>query len=378
MAQQPITNKRQRLTKLAKADPYHDFGSVFNSWYRSKQANKDTFLEGLPTNFQTDNDDPQSEDAAFSMVIQHYDPANQAHQNNPKLQGNIVDIDFANLFKIFTYPDEGPPALPGHHMMKINSACKDIQNPAVSQQALGSTDPCLHDHNGTNCVYYKKPGYVDLLDKLQPKLVKETNEIEISNFDDERYSVKARNSHIYTKKIAGTIHRTIFRYTEKRLINAYEFLNYFGLLGKKIVLVVDATAISIIEILQNMTGMNQVQIAAVKETRIYFAETVETLSDSATKSSARDGQFRNPNTPHICSCYTASGPVETVNYYWNTHSPQEIGVSGGKKSGGAMAKRIPRRIDSKLKQDLFIKHQRLLGLQDINLKYLRGWNPLVN
>ena len=30
MAQQiEITNKRQRLTKLAKADPYHDFGSVF-------------------------------------------------------------------------------------------------------------------------------------------------------------------------------------------------------------------------------------------------------------------------------------------------------------------------------------------------------------
>jgi hypothetical protein len=66
---------------------------------------------------------------------------------------------------------------------------------------------------------------MDVLDKLQEKLVDETDEIHISNFDGERYSVKARNSHIYTGKTRGAIHRNIFRYTEKRLINAYEFLD---------------------------------------------------------------------------------------------------------------------------------------------------------
>ena len=102
MAQQGITNKRVRLTKLAKADPYHDFGSVFNNWYRLDQRNKDTFLQGLPTRFQVDNDDPQSEDVAFSMVIKHNGQPIPA--DNPQLQSINKDIDFANLFKIYEYP----------------------------------------------------------------------------------------------------------------------------------------------------------------------------------------------------------------------------------------------------------------------------------
>jgi hypothetical protein len=338
MAQQGITNKRVRLTKLAKADPYHDFGSVFNNWYRLNQPNKDTFLQGLPSGFQVDNDDPQSEDVAFSMVIKHNGQPIPA--DNPQLQPQATDvnIDFANLFKIYEYPGEFQP-LPDYHMMKIHSECKNGDHPGV-----GSTDPCRQVVPRTNCIYYKKPGIMDVLDKLQEKLVDETDEIHISNFDGERYSVKARNSHIYTGKTRGAIHRNIFRYTEKRLIDAYEFLSYFGLLRKKIVLVVDATAISILEILQNLPT-DLAQRGEVLATRIYFVESVETASDSATKSSANDRQFSQPAYPHISSCRPTNA-VETVTYNWNTHSPQQISVSGGKKLGGAMTQRIPTIFDT--------------------------------
>ena len=157
------------------------------------------------------------------------------------------------------------------------------------------------------CVYYKKTDVVGVLDSLQEKLAIGTGEIQFSNFDGERYTVKALNSHIYSHKIPGTINRTIHRYTQKHLINAYEFLNFFNLLRKVIVFVVDATAISLIEILENTTVLNPVQLAAVHATRIYFVECLATAYDSARKAAATDSQFhRGGNFRHIRSCYTAN------------------------------------------------------------------------
>ena len=154
-----ITYKRKRLTELAKADPYHDFGSVFNNWYKLKQANKDTFLEGLPLNFLVDNDDPQLEDDAFRMVIKPHTTATPA--DIPQLQNNVVNIDFANLFKIYEYPTQFQP-LPHYHMMKIHSECKNGAHPGV-----GSIDPCRQALPITNCIYYKKPGIIDVLDNYK-------------------------------------------------------------------------------------------------------------------------------------------------------------------------------------------------------------------
>ena len=221
----PVVDKRRRLYILSKADPWHDFGTLFRTWV---MANQDHFKNGLPNHFYQTNDPPISENKTLELVIVPYGYAAPPDPPNHP-------VDFSRIFEVFTYMatanafinlavNFGPNRVAlNHYMLKINDACKN-----TGHRSTSSDDPALTQHTNTNCVYYKKTDVVGVLDSLQEKLAIGTGEIQFSNFDGERYTVKALNSHIYSHKIPGTINRTIHRYTQKHLINAYEFLNFFN------------------------------------------------------------------------------------------------------------------------------------------------------